>query len=322
MADPKLIQQRLASSSWGILGSQGYILGIDLGGYGLRIALIDLQNHIYTSVHHDIPSLQDAQSTLEQAQTLASKLLDEAGVETGHLVRIGVGFGGPVDPLQGVVLLSPRMRGWENLSVKDYFEKAFDTVTLVDNDANLIALGEATFGIGHACRDLFYLHLSSGVGGGIVLDGRLHHGATAMAGEIGHVVVRHGDDTSRQTMTLEELVSIDGLMRRAKEHGLSTDNLNDIFGDDPIARQVVYETIDLLGFRIAQVVALLDPQMVVLGGIVVRIGGEPFVQAIAERMNQYLAPIIARPVSLVASILGSDSIAVGALSMALESLKE
>lgn len=322
MTDPKaLVQEQLAHSSWGLLGTQGYVLGVDIGSYGLRVSLVDLHNHTYTSAHADVQD-RDPQDTVEAVIELARTLLSDNGVASDRLVRIGVGFGGPVDPLRGVIRLSTRMSGWENFPITDRFEQAFDTVTLLDNDANLIALGEATFGIGRGCDHLFYLHLSSGVGGGMVLDGQLYHGATATAGEIGHAVVGQGWNGVGQPSTLEELISIRGLMRRAQDLGLATDNLNDLFSDHPIGQRVVSETINLLAMRMAQIVVLLDPRTIVLGGIVVRIGGDSFVQAIEQQMHQFIAPQFARPVQVVASVLGFDSVAIGALAMALKSLQD
>lgn len=237
-------------------------------------------------------------------------------------MRVSVGFSGPVDRRFGTVRLAPRMPGWENYPLQERFEQAFDAVTLLDNDANLIALGEATFGVGAGRQHLTYLHLSSGVGGGLVLNGRLYHGATSMAGEIGHAVVGHGWDGTGRPETLEELVSIGGLLRRAAIYGLSTDNLEQIFGESNAGRRVVQETVDLMATRCAQIVALMDPEMIVLGGIVVRIGGEPFVRAIAEKVNDFIAPQIARPLPVVASILGADSVTVGAIADALDSLSD
>jgi glucokinase len=322
MTDPKKrIQDRLTCNSWGILGNQGYVLGVDLGGYGLRIALVDLQHHTYTSSKKDI-LWEDPQTTLNQAMMSIRELLDESNVSSNRLVRIGVGFGGPVDAQHGVVVHSPRMSGWQNFSIKDYFEQAFDTVTLVDNDANLIALAEATFGIAQGCQDIFYLHLSSGVGGGIVLDGRLYRGAYAMAGEVGHAIVVKNWESRGHLPTLEQLVSVKGLLDRAEQQGLSTKNLNDLFHGHAIGQLVVDEAVDILALRLTQIIALLDPQMIVLGGIVVRIGGDAFVQAISEKIQEYTASALAHPTNIVASVLGADSIAIGALAMALESLQE
>lgn len=321
MIDPKtLVQEQLAHNNWGLLGTQGYVLGVDLGSYGLRAALIDLHSRMYHSVTAETPD-SSPQQIMECAIDLARQLMAKYGVAPDRLVRIGVGFGGPVDQQRGVIRLSTRVPGWENFPVQEQFEQAFDTVTLLENDANLIALAEATFGIGRGCEHLFYMHLSSGVGGGMVLNGQLYHGATAMAGEIGHVVIGYGWDGVSKPSTLEDMVSIQGLMRRAHTLGLSTNNLDDIFGPDPLAQQVVSEMVNLLAMRMAQIVALLDPSTIVLGGVVVRIGGDPFVQAIAQQMQEFIPPQFARPVQVVSSLLGFESVVIGALAMALKSLQ-
>ncbi|NTW00602.1 MAG: ROK family protein [Oscillochloris sp.] len=316
-----LIRERLSHNRGGLLSHQGYVLGIDLGSYGLRVALVDLSSNSFSSVD---TSLEKAEpdKIVEHAIAMGHKLLKDSDVAAGRLARVGVGFGGPVDLHHGVVRLSPRMEGWENYPLQERFEQAFDTVTLIDNDANLIALGEATFGVAKDCQHVFYMHFSSGVGGGVVLNGHLYHGATSIAGEIGHAVVGRGWDGTGRPETLEELVSIRGLMRRARTYGLETNSLTEIFGDHPASQQVVQETIDLIATRCAQTVALLDPEMIVLGGIVVRIGGERFVMAIGDKMNDFISPQFARPVPVLASILGSDSVTMGAVALALDSLSD
>ncbi|MFV9505237.1 MAG: ROK family protein [Oscillochloridaceae bacterium umkhey_bin13] len=322
MADLQtLISARLAQKSWGMLGNQGYVLGVDLGSYGLRAALADLEHYTVHTVHDDGFSGTPDQ-VVERAISLSRGLLAATTIDASRLVRVGVGFGGPVDLRHGTVRLSPRLTGWENYPLQERFEQAFDAVTLIDNDANLMALGEATFGVGAGCQHLFYLHLSSGVGGGMVLNGRLYHGATSTAGEIGHAVVGHGWDGTGRPETLEELVSIAGLMRRAARYGLQTDNLETIFSADVIGQRVVNETVDLIATRCAQIVALVDPEMIVLGGIVVRIGGDGFINAIAEKVNTFIAPQFARPLPVVASVLGSESVTVGAIATALDSLSD
>lgn len=316
-----LVNKGLDQARWGLLGSQGHVLGVDLGGYGLRAVLVDLQERTVASAHAE-PANGDPQQLVDQTIELCRSLLRDGGVDDGRLVRVGVGFGGPVDSRSGTVLLSPRSSGWEHFPLRAQFERAFDAVTLVDNDANLIALGEATFGVGRSVDHLFYLHLSSGVGGGAVLDGRLYHGATTTAGEIGHAMVGFGWDGIGQPATLEQLVSVPGMLARAGDLGTHTDNLNDLFGQGEAGQQVVRETVNILAMQLAQLVVLLDPQMVVLGGIVVRIGGEPFVTAVRDQIARYIQPQFARPVQVVASALGPDSIAVGGVALALESLRD
>ena len=324
MNDPQpLVQDRLSRNSWGFLGNQGYILGMDIGSNDSRAALIDLHSHTYHCAHREV-STGSADAIVSDAIALARELLAEHGVTPDRVVRVGVGFAGPVDARSGVVHLSHRMAGWEKFPLKERIEEAFGAVTLLDNDANLIALAEATFGVGRDVQDLFYLHLSSGVGGGLVLDGRLYHGATTTAGEIGHAVVGPIDPQHPQgpPHTLEQHLSIQGLLARAAELGLQTDLLSDIFGNSPIGRQVVTEAVDLLAVRLSQIVALIDPQIIVLGGVVTRNGGDAFLAAIEERMRAYVATLVEKPVEIVASVLGFESVAIGGLALALESMRD
>ncbi|NJK80656.1 MAG: ROK family protein [Chloroflexaceae bacterium] len=316
-----LIQEQLTQRNWRILGAQGCVLGIDLGAYGLRVALVDLGNQVYTSSYTDVQGTSP-HAMINDAVALAHDLLAAQHIRPEKVLRVGLGFGGPVDAKRGSIRLSPRMSGWENFPLREHFEQVFDAMTLIENDANLIALGEATFGVGKAYNHLLYLHLSSGVGGGLVLNGRLHPGATAVAGEIGHTVVLEGYDKNGTPPTLEEMVSVSGLLRRVTERGLATAKLEDVFGEHPAGQQVVDDTVLLLATRLALIGALIDPDIIVLGGIVVRIGGPAFVQQIGEQVQQYIDPRMLRPIPVVASVLGVDSVAIGALALALDSMSE
>lgn len=323
MDDPRpLVQDRLSRNSWGLLGSQGYVLGLDMGGYGLRAALIDLQHHTYERAYREASG--GAAELIDGSIDLARELLRSNGVDSSKLVRIGVGFAGPVDARRGVVQRSHRIPGWEQLPLKERIEAEFGAVTLLDNDANLIALGEATFGVGRDVQHLFYLHLSSGVGGGLVLDGRLYHGASTMAGEVGHAVVGPIDPIERSAppKTLEQRLSISAIVRRAAELGLETDLLSTIFGDPRVGPQIIGEAADILAVRLSQIVALLDPQMIIVGGVVARHGGDALIGAIKERIGAYMASQIERPVQIVPSVLGFESISIGALALALESMRD
>jgi glucokinase len=326
MNDPQtLVQERLSRKSWGFLGGQGYVLGMDIGSYGLRASLIDLAGHTYASVHREPEdSAAGPNAVLASALDLAGGLLKSQGADPARLVRVGVGFGGPVDARRGIVIVSHRMPGWEQFPLKERVQDTFGAVTLVDNDANLIALAEASFGAGSDSQHLFYLHLSSGVGGGLVLNGKLYHGATTTAGEVGHAVVGLVDPIRPRGVpgTLEQHVSIKALLRRAAELGLDTNLLSDLFGEHTAAKQVISETVELLAMRLSQIVALIDPQIIVVGGVVARSGGDAFVSAIQERMQYYMASLVERPVPIVASTLGFESVAIGGLALALESMTD
>jgi glucokinase len=324
MKDPQtLVQERLNRRSWGFLGGQGYVLGMDIGSYGLRASLIDLAGQIYASSHREPEEITGGpEAIVTAAIELARGLLTQQAAQPSHLVRIGVGFGGPVDARRGAVIVSHRMAGWEQFPLKERIQDAFDAVTLVDNDANLIALAEATFGVGCDTQHLFYLHLSSGVGGGLVLNGKLYHGATTTAGEIGHAVVGVVDPIRPRQIpgTLEQHVSIKALLHRAADLGYDTNLLSDIFGAHPIGQQVVGEAVDLLAMRLSQIVALIDPQMIVVGGVIARVGGDTFLQAIQDRMRSYMGSLVERSVPIVSSVLGFESVAIGGVALALESI--
>lgn len=318
-----LVKSWLQRGRSNLMGSQGSVLGVDVGSYGLRAVLADLQGQHVVAAHTALPSGEPA-AVVDAAIALAQDVLQQAGKATHHVVRIGIGFGGPVDGDAGVTRLSHRAGGWERYPLVQRFEDAFDAPALLDNDANVIALAEASCGAGSDVRNLFYLHLSSGVGGGMVLDRRLYHGATTTAGEVGHAIVRYDGPpcSCGANGHLESYVSVGGLLRRANELGLRTDDLEMLFMENAAGQQTIDEATELLGTTLANLVSLFDPDMIVLGGIVARKGGDRFMQTIRRRLEDALPPTMRRAVPVVPSTFGYDGVAVGALALAVQSLRE
>lgn len=319
----ELVKRWLQRLSGDLVGSQGSVLGVDIGSYGLRAVLADLQGQQVVADDRPLPT-GSPDAIVDDAIALADGVLQRAGKNPQQIVRIGIGFGGPVDGDAGVTRLSHRSSGWERYPLADRFERHFDAPTLLDNDANMIALAEATCGAGSDAPCLFYLHLSSGVGGGLVVDGRLYHGSTTTAGEIGHAVVRYDGPpcSCGANGHLESYLSIGGLLRRANELGLRTDDLSELFGDNPGGKQTIEEACELLGTALANVVCLFDPQKIVVGGIVVRKGGDAFVAQVSDRLLAALPPTMRRDVPVVASTFGPNGVAVGALALAVQSLRD
>lgn len=319
----ELVRQWLRRERGSLVGSQGSVLGVDIGSYGLRTVLADLQGEHVAADHMPLPAgAPDA--VVHEAINLVRRVIAQSGKMAQHLVRIGIGFGGPVDSDAGVTRISHRSSGWERYPLCQRFEEAFDAPALLDNDANVIALAESSCGAGRDVRNLFYLHLSSGVGGGMVLDGRLYHGATTTAGEVGHAIVRYdGPPCSCGAQGhLESYVSVSGLLRRANELGLRTDDLEAIFADNNAGRQTIDESTELLGTTLANLVNLFDPDMIVVGGIVARLGGDQFMDAVRQRLEAALPPTMRRDVPVALSTFGYDSVAVGALALAVQSVRD
>ncbi|GJM42746.1 MAG: hypothetical protein DHS20C20_30280 [Ardenticatenaceae bacterium] len=168
----------------------GLILACDFGGTKLSAAVVDTAvldastPLWHKQVRRFSPPGASAQTDIQSMIGMGRGLL--AGERP---TRIGISFGGPVDYKTGVVRLSHHVPGWENRPIQQLFADAFGVPTSVDNDANVAALGEYRFGAGRGVADLLYVTVSTGVGGGWILDGRPYRGATGMAGEIGHTVV-------------------------------------------------------------------------------------------------------------------------------------
>ncbi|MEM1169605.1 MAG: ROK family protein [Cyanobacteria bacterium P01_H01_bin.35] len=161
------------------------ILALDFGGTKLAAAVInagerDWQNYQKTFS----PPNASAQTDIEIIRTLSHNLL-----KGEKPAAIGVSFGGPVDATTGTVRLSHHVKGWENIPLQEILATEFNAPTVVDNDANVAAVGEHRFGAGQGYENLLYITVSTGVGGGWILNGKPWHGAQSMAGEIGHVTV-------------------------------------------------------------------------------------------------------------------------------------
>jgi glucokinase len=325
-----------------LLGLGGYLLGVDIGGYGLQVALANVQGELLRTVHQPLARGTAAPQVVLTALEMVRGLFKESGVRPAQLVRVGVGFGGPVDVGQGVTILSHRMPGWERYPLRQVFEEAFDVTTLVDNDARVIALGEALYGVGRGVRDLFYIHLSSGVGGGLVQGGQLYRGATTTAGEIGHTLIREdGPQCScGRPGHLEALVSAPALIARARElsredaaplealaradpQGLRVQHIVEAArqGHAP-SRQVLAEAAHYLALAVANLVNLLNPEMVVLGGVVARLSGEDLLAPLRQEVAGLAMAVPGEAVRIVLGSLGETSVVVGATALALQSLGE
>ncbi len=338
-----MARTRAGTRTGSLLGLGGYLLGVDIGSHGVQVALASSQGELlHRAEKRWMAREAEAAHVVLAALEMSRSLLHDNGLKPEQLVRVGVGFGGPVDVAQGVTIVSHRMPGWERYPLRQVFEEAFDVTALVDNDARVTALGEMLYGAGRKLRDLFYIHLSSGVGGGLVLSGQLYRGTTTTAGEIGHTVVMEGgpECSCGRHGHLEALVSAPALIARARE--LSHDRLGQLearAADDPqglrfhhvveaaregdeACRQVIKEAAHYLAVAVSNLVDLFNPEMVVLGGVVARLAGEDLLQPLRDEVAEVAMPVPAQAVRIVQGTLGDASVVVGAIAMALQSMEE
>jgi len=220
--------------------------------------------------------------------------------------RCGIGFGGPVDFERQRVVLSTHVAGWNDFDLPGYLTKLLGFVPIMDNDANAGALGEALYGAGRGFRPLFYMTLSTGIGGGIITSGGIYRGADSYAGEIGHLTIRPGGP--------ECLCGSHGCLERMccglwleRDHGRPASELL----RDPafVERYVVDLALGLKG-----AIMLLNPARIVIGGGISKAGDRLFVPLRAELARQITAWSRAR-IDVVPAALGDDSVLYGAMAL-------
>lgn len=336
------MQRQQARGPGSLLGLGGYLLGVDIGGYGLQIALANVEGELLKCDQHPLERGSESSQVVLSVLEMCRGMLQEQGIRPEQIVRVGVGFGGPVNAYEGVTIVSHRMPGWEGYPLRQVFEEAFDVTTLVDNDARVTALGEALYGIGQGVNNLFYIHLSSGVGGGLVLDGQLYRGATTTAGEIGHTLVLENGPVCScgQKGHLEALVSAPALIARAQklsrkdpgplaawahkdERGLRFQHIVEAARQEHApSRQVLQEAAHYLALAVSNLVNLINPEMVVLGGVVARLAGQTLLQPLREEVAALSMPVPGRAVRVELGQLGETAVVIGAIALALRSLAE
>jgi glucokinase len=252
------------------------------------------------------------------------------------LEAVGIGCGGPLDPWRGIVVDALNNPGWTDIPLVARVQDELERPTHLDNDGNAAALAEHRFGAGRGVADMVYLTISTGVGGGLILDDRLYHGANGNAGELGHISVRVSGGRGCHCGSIGCIeaycsgTNIAARFREALEAGGTTsaaaldpgavtaEQVADAARDgDPLARAVWDETTELLGGGIVSIIHAFNPQLVVLGGGVTGSGDllfEPVRRIVAQRTMPWLA----RPVRVVPAELGHRTGVLGAVAVALE----
>jgi glucokinase len=221
--------------------------------------------------------------------------------------RCGIGFGGPVDFAGRRVALSTHVGGWQDFPLPTWVESTLGVPAIMDNDANAGALGEAVYGAGTGCDPLFYMTLSTGIGGGIVSAGRVQRGADSYAGEIGHLTIRpDGPECLCGSRGCFERMCCGLWLQR--DHGRSAKELI----EDP---GFVQGYVVNLGLGLKACIMLLNPARIVIGGGIAKAGDKLFVPLRRELRRQITSWSRAR-IDVVPAALGDDSVLYGALALA------
>ena len=302
----------------------GYVVGVDVGRGWVRSAVANLAGHIIA--RNDKPNdAQSASGLVELISHLARDVVAHAGLSWSQVVHAVIGTPGVFDEQSKRVLFSSNLPDWGRHGLLTELRAAFGLSLSLENDANLAALGERSFGWGSSTSTFVYITIGTGVGMGIVMNGALYRGARGAAGEIGflpfgldEVLEESGKISDTYLGMFEEATSAEAIVRQAQKLGLPASlSPRQIFDaaqqGDSKALTVVEQEGYRLALAIAVITAVLDPALIVLGGGIGQ-RGELLLPPLERRLQQ-LTPLRPR---IVASKLGDDSVLLGSIATALE----
>ena len=253
--------------------SAGWVVGIDVGRHWLRAAIADLTGQI-VSRRDERARVKSAADLIRQIGEVAHALATDAGIRWRQVTVATVGSPGVFHPEIGQVALAHSLPGWGRQGLVEAVRRELGTNVLLENDVNLAALGEQWHGLGKGVDDYVYLHLGTGVGLGIVTGGELYRGHSGAAGEVGYLPLVGTDPVqprSRRRGALDETAGASAVVDRARQIGMAPPlTAKSVFeaaraGDAKARRVVAFES-ERIALTVAAVTAVLDPELVILGG--------------------------------------------------------
>lgn len=298
------------------------MLGLEIGGTKLQLVLGDEAGKICERRKLPVDAARGAAGIRQQIEGALPELL-----RGRRPLRAGVGFGGPVDWKTGRICRSHQIEGWSEFDLGGWLRQVAGTPVVVDNDANVAALGEAIHGAGVGFNPVFYVTLGSGVGGGLVVDSRIYHGAKPGEAEIGHVRLdRHGTIVEARCSGWAVDARIRELRIREPEGVLARLTGQTVGGEakhlaaawrqgDAAARRLLQETAEDLAFGLSHVVHLFHPETIVLGGGLSGVG-EPLRASVESALPPFMMEAFAPGPRIALAGLGEDAVPVGALELA------
>jgi glucokinase len=299
------------------------LIGLDVGNTHITGALAAADGALLAKHHQPNDRAGGFEAGMKRVTQIIAALMARAAESGGRVGRIGVGFGGPVDFERGVVLLSHQTPGWENKPLRAELERRFQTPVVVDNDANAGTLGEWRFGAGRGARDLLYVNIGTGIGGGVIANGALVRGAQNLAGEIGHLIVRRDGPvcTCGKPGCLEACASGSAIGRRGGGALGRTVNGEEVFalaaGGDAAAQRVLDGVIEDLAHGLGVAVGLLNPALIIIGGGLSEAPAGQFLEPLRRAVPRYCLTEAAAKLRIEPAQLRYDAGVMGAVALAM-----
>jgi predicted NBD/HSP70 family sugar kinase len=300
----------------------GAVVGLHFDHGALRVAVADLGHTIIGEATRELDVDHEAEEGLEAAGALVDEVLSRSGVERRRVIGAGVAIAGPVDSVRGTVGGSTILPSWAGIDLAAELERRLELPVHVDNDANLGALAESVLGAGRDAREIVYLMLSSGIGAGLILGGRLYRGARGTAGEIGHGLdAEQGPMCRRGNRGCLETFAGGGalleLLRRSHGDGLSLDGMVGLARNgDPACQRVLADAGRIVGGPVAALCNEFNPELVVVGGRLAA-AGELVLGPLRDAVRRYAIPAAAETATIVTSALGDRAELLGAIVLVI-----
>jgi glucokinase len=302
---------------------RGAVLGLDIGGTKIAAGVVDTDGAVRGFVSAPTEAQRGPEDGIARLFDLGRRAVDEAGVAWDEIAAVGIGCGGPLDSKNGILIAPLHLTGWTDIPLAQLASETLGRPAVLDNDAVAACAGEHRYGAGRGTSDMVYLTISTGVGGGVVIDGQLHRARSGNGGELGHVTVDWHGRRCRgcgRRGCLEAYSSGTSIAERAHEAGMHGASAADVaqaaLAGNAIAAKLWDETCEALACGIVSIANLFEPEVVVLGGGVMRTGEQllsPVRELVAEQ-------VIGGPVRVVAAENGDAVGVVGAAAVAFERL--
>lgn len=297
------------------------VAGVDVGATHATAALADLGGVIETERRADLDVATGPDHVLGWVEQMIADMLAEVGRGTADLAAIGIGLPGPVEHSTGRAINPPIMPGWDRYDVPGHVQRAFDVPVLIDNDVNVMALGEQHAHLPEV-EDLVFIKVSTGIGAGLISGGQLQRGAQGTAGDLGHVRVARAEGVTCRCGNqgcLEAVAALPALAQGLREAGVTVPTDHDVVdlvrGGDPQAIAAVRQSGRDLGEVLAVLVNLTNPSAIVIGGSLA-LAGESLMAGIREVVYQRSLPLATEHLRILTSQAGERAGVIGAAALA------
>jgi glucokinase len=313
-----------------------FTVGIDLGGTKLLACLIDENWEVKEVMKKKTKPDQGPEAVVDRVVDVVKTLIEKSGQSRDRLKAIGIGVPGTVDSAAGTVIYAPNMPGWSQIAIGAMLHDRFAFPVTVDNDVNMGLLGEYHFGAARGYNYVVGVFVGTGIGGGLIMDGKLVHGANNLAGEFGHMVIQRKANSREcgcgnrgcleayagRKSIVQKIASRarDGYTSMFKDidfNTLTSNKLNNaLIQKDRLVTKTIKTACQDIGVGIASLLNILDPEVVVLGGGIIEAMSDFMMPLIHQAVKNHTLSYDTRKTQIVLSQLGDYAIALGAASYA------